>query len=638
MARPLFLLVPLFLLSLGLNVRADEKVREALRYQPKQKGVDYDQPAEAEIDQCTLESAKKIDRAGFIVRSPSQQILRLYVDTNGDRNLDRWSYFRDGVEVYADIDSDFDGKADEFHWYGPAGSRWGKDTNGDHQIDRWLSLSPEEASAEVVEALRERNADRFRTLLLTDDELKSLGFQDELQQEIRDKIQKASGEFAALAQSQTLVGEKTEWIQFGGIRPGVLADTVRGVTQNVTIYDNAAAVIATGSESGQVAIGTMIRVGDVWRVCELPQPVARGESIAVGGLFYRTAPAQALTEMAGGGENAEVIGEYVDLLKQIETAADGEQPALHEKLSQVILKIIDAETSPPDRAIWIKQYADMLSNAYQDQRYPDGLKRLQELSSKLEADGAEVDVQSYAIYRAISAKGSLELSQASDDKIGEIHQAHLERLKQFAEKHPQSEFVPDALYQLATNAEIAEPERAIEWYEQIVREFPKWEHVPRAQGALNRLQAKGKPLEIRGKTMQGVDFAISKLRGRAVIVHYWASWSGVHDIDELRRLYAKFKGDGLEIIGICVDDNAESTQTFLKENEMAWTQLSDGKGLDGPLAEQLGITMVPTMLLFDREGKVVENRVQVEDLDGLLRRMLKGEDVSQKPAEPARRR
>ena len=53
------------------------------------------------------------------------KILRKFVDTNGDNIVDQWGYFNDGVEVYRDIDSNFNGKADQYRWLNTAGTRWG---------------------------------------------------------------------------------------------------------------------------------------------------------------------------------------------------------------------------------------------------------------------------------------------------------------------------------------------------------------------------------------------------------------------------------------------------------------------------------------------------------------------------------
>ena len=71
-------------------------------------------------------------------------ILRRFVDTNDDNVVDQWSYYKDGLEVYRDIDSTFNGKADQYRWFNTGGSRWAIDANEDGVIDSWKSISAEE--------------------------------------------------------------------------------------------------------------------------------------------------------------------------------------------------------------------------------------------------------------------------------------------------------------------------------------------------------------------------------------------------------------------------------------------------------------------------------------------------------------
>ena len=78
-------------------------------YQPVQKDVQIDRPEAAEIAKCTI----AIDKAGYIVRDGNGQMLRNFRDTNGDNTVDQWSYFKDGVEVYRDIDSSFNRTPDQ---------------------------------------------------------------------------------------------------------------------------------------------------------------------------------------------------------------------------------------------------------------------------------------------------------------------------------------------------------------------------------------------------------------------------------------------------------------------------------------------------------------------------------------------
>src|SRR5690606_12489770 len=111
---------------------------------------------------CTLQAEPVGKFTGWVVRDADGQLLRRFIDTNGDNKVDRWCYYKDGFEVYRDIDSDFNGKADEYRWLGIAGTRHGIDRNENGTVDYWKAISAEEVSAEIVAALREKDAERFQ--------------------------------------------------------------------------------------------------------------------------------------------------------------------------------------------------------------------------------------------------------------------------------------------------------------------------------------------------------------------------------------------------------------------------------------------------------------------------------------------
>ena len=124
------------------NARNDDLTR-ALSFEPVQAGIDYDKPTASEIQKCKLESAEKIGKRGHLVFDANNQILRAYLDNNKDGKPDTWSYYKDGIEVYRDIDSNFNLVADQHRWLGTAGTRWALDTDEDGKIDSWKEISPE---------------------------------------------------------------------------------------------------------------------------------------------------------------------------------------------------------------------------------------------------------------------------------------------------------------------------------------------------------------------------------------------------------------------------------------------------------------------------------------------------------------
>ena len=181
--------------SVTSQIRAAQPTVEyALGLKPKQV-VQYDIPDDSGVKAATLAMEKANAMTSWVVRSSQGILLRRFADTNGDRVVDQWSYYKDGLEVYRDIDTDHNTKPDQCRWLGVAGSRWGIDSNEDGMLDGWKVLSPEEATAEIVTALANRDQASFQRLLPSDAELTGVGFSQELLDQVRARVEAARERF-----------------------------------------------------------------------------------------------------------------------------------------------------------------------------------------------------------------------------------------------------------------------------------------------------------------------------------------------------------------------------------------------------------------------------------------------------------
>src|SRR5262245_22359455 len=317
---------------------------------PVQKNeVDYDAPEAKEIEKCTVEAETIGGITGWVVRDSGGQILRRFLDTNADNCVDQWCYFKDGIEVYRDIDSNFNNKADQYRWMGTAGTRWGLDEDENSRIDSWKVISAEEATAEIVAALRDANsttasvrdaaAARFKCLLLTTDELKSLGLSSKQVADISKRIETAAKTFAEVARQQRIVTANSEWIHFGANKPGIVPSGTEGSTKDLIVYDNVTAVVETGAappavtaastgsaaktpppaKHGQLAIGTLIKIGDTWKTFDLPKNLT-GEQTSVTGYFFQPSIPNTpdANIPAGAGNVSGEMKKLVDDLEQLD--------------------------------------------------------------------------------------------------------------------------------------------------------------------------------------------------------------------------------------------------------------------------------------------------------------------------------
>jgi thiol-disulfide isomerase/thioredoxin len=622
LAAPIFAAAPLFAAAPG--------AADALKLEPVQPDVDFERVPRDQVSRCKVTDIDQEGWSGWQVSAPDGSLLRRFADTNGDKKVDLWSYYKFGIEVYRDIDGDFDGKADQYRWLGTAGTRWGIDENEDGQIDRWKQISAEEVSLELVAALREADAARFAALLITPSEVKSLGTSRDKMKQIAAKASRAASDFGSLAKRQKAVGRDARWVQFAAATPGVIPAGTEGSTEDVIVYENAVAMYETPGKdggNGQLMVGTIVKAGDAWRLVDLPSLGTDGEPIALGrGNFFTTGAARVETATDGGlGQETQRLVTELEEIDSAFASARKEQDVakLHERRSDIIEALIEQAGSDTDRETWVRQLVDTLSVAVQSGAYPDGVKRLRTVARK--QAGADKSLQAYADFEAISAEYVVRQTPEAD--FAKVQEWYLDALIGFVDRYPQTPEAARAWLQMALSKEFEDKEKeALGFYKKVAANFPGTDAGGRAAGAVRRLESVGQRIELEGETLDGRSLKLTALRGRPVVVHYWATWCEPckQDMKLLRRLQANYKRAGLQVVGVNVDATADMAVSYLKETPLPWPQMFEPGGLEqSRLATSLGVQTLPTMMLIDADGKVVRHNVRAEELDEELSEMLK---------------
>jgi cytochrome c-type biogenesis protein len=121
--------------------------------------------------------------------------------------------------------------------------------------------------------------------------------------------------------------------------------------------------------------------------------------------------------------------------------------------------------------------------------------------------------------------------------------------------------------------------------------------------------------DIQLKTVDGKPFRLSDLRGRVVLLNFWATWCIPcrAEIPELNAMQRELEGSGLTIIGASWDDTQDLIEDFQKEIRQDYMVLLDGETVQQQFG---GIPSLPTTYIIDREGRIREKIIGGRDREG----------------------
>lgn len=162
----------------------------------------------------------------------------------------------------------------------------------------------------------------------------------------------------------------------------------------------------------------------------------------------------------------------------------------------------------------------------------------------------------------------------------------------------------------------------------VITENPNLQKI-KATNDASMKNAKGKVYtDLELSTPDGKIMKLSTLiqGNKYTLIDFWASWCGPcrAEMPNVIEAYNLFKDKGFGIVGISLDNNAESWKRAIAELGIAWPQLSDLKGWKSIAADTYGVTGIPFTLLIDNStGIIIERNLRGNDINKKLSELLK---------------
>jgi len=368
------------------------------------------------------------------------------------------------------------------------------------------------------------------------------------------------------------------------------------------------------------------------------------------GLCLTLAAAAADSKPAAEAQSAESLGFHADDLSKFKTADDlwkhieelRKEPDIRPKSQEELITIARAWFGSQRSA------ASAFVDAYptDPRRYSAKLMMLQSGLQLAQLPGADPQSETAREDLLKQADTILDASDAPEDAKGEaaflrimvsaeginetkpaMIAAFFKDSAAFLAKYGQHRLAPEmrqTRFQLA--AEVDSPQS-----EEVLKTFADDKDPQLAEGAKQTLAKrekmkalKTKPVDLKFTAADGHEVDLANLRGKVVLVDFWASWCGpcMAEAPNVVATYQKLHAKGFEIVGISLDQEKPAMEAAMKEKGMTWAQYFDGKGWENKISSAFGVRAIPAAWLLDKKGMLRESGLRGEALSAGVEKLL----------------
>jgi thiol-disulfide isomerase/thioredoxin len=280
-------------------------------------------------------------------------------------------------------------------------------------------------------------------------------------------------------------------------------------------------------------------------------------------------------------------------------------------------------------------FKSKLSGTYSNDEFYKFNNELTKIRQKSQKQLMQFQMENMAKMNEAQQNGDTETIQSLQNEYADIQKETTDYMFSYPEKHPKS-----FISLLLLESMIQHPDYGVEKSEKIFNSFDDYlkkskigKQISEKFGEIKGLNSLGKSdikegntaPDFTGKSPEGKEVSLNDNLGKITLIDFWASWCGPCRVENpsVVALYDKFKDKGFKIVGVSLDKNVDKWKEAIAKDKITWTQISNLKGWEDPIAKLYNVNEIPSTVILDDKGTILALNLRGKALEDKVAELLK---------------